>query len=160
LYILPEPDEERRNNDVVLIREGGCRSEQTFLVAVDVGEPDSGIRSATLEMLDQRGDYSVGGNSFIQVFFNPNQENVSLPLTLFPDNLPEGLEAFRATSAPFEGFPNFCPPTPGGAFATTEVRIVDNDCKKLQGPRKLYYSSQYFVCSCSCWLCAVQLYCQ
>jgi hypothetical protein len=130
VYTFTEPDVETPNNDVVLIREGGRRSEQTFLIAIDVGEPDSGIRSATLETLDQAGDYStVGGSSFIQVLFGPNQENVSLNLTFLPDLLPEGLEAFRATSTPSEGFPNFGPPTSGGAFATTEVRIVDNDCK-------------------------------
>jgi hypothetical protein len=130
VYTFTEPNAEIPNNDVVLIREGGRRSEQSFLVAIDVGEPDSGIRSATLETFDQAGDYStVGGTSFIQVFFGPNQENVSLPLTFFPDTLPEGLEAFRATSTPSGGFPNFGPPTSGGAFATTEVRIMDNDCK-------------------------------
>jgi hypothetical protein len=131
VYTFTEPDVETPNSDVLLIREGGRRSEQTFLVAIDVGEPDSGIRSATLETFDVAGDYNTaaGGGSFIQVFFGPDQENVSLPLTLFPDTLPEGLEAFRATSIPSEGFPNFGPPISGGAFATTEVRIMDNDCK-------------------------------
>jgi hypothetical protein len=118
------------NRDVVLIRESGRQSEQAFLVAIDVGEPDSGIRSATLETFAQAGDYStVTGGSFVQVFFGPNQENVSLPLTLFPDTLPEGLEGFRATSTPSQGFPNFMPPNSRGAFATTEVRILDNDSK-------------------------------
>jgi hypothetical protein len=132
-----EPDVETRNSDVMLIREGGRLSEQTFLVAVGIGEPDSGLRSATIETLDQRGDYSVTGSTganFFQVFFGPIQTNVSLPLTFFPDDLAEGTEAFRATSAPFEGFPNFGPPNSGGAFATTEVRFIDNDSKQLSLP--------------------------
>jgi hypothetical protein len=131
VYTFTEPDKEGPNNDVLLIREGGRQSEQTFLVAVDVGEPDSGIRSATRDRFGQDGDYSVGENNFIQVFFVPNQINVSLPLTFFPDNVTEGLEAFRATSAPFEGFPNFGPPITRGAFATTEIRIIDNDSKQV-----------------------------
>jgi hypothetical protein len=125
VYIFSEPDVEVGTQDVRLIREGGRLSEQTFLVGVNVGEPDSGRRSATF---DEPGDYTVGGG-FILVQFLPSQTSVSLPLTLFPDNFPEGLEAFRATSSPVEGFPNFGPPTSRGAFATTEVQIVDNDRK-------------------------------
>jgi hypothetical protein len=118
------------NGDVILIREGGRRSEQSFSIAVNVGVPDSGIRSATRKTSTQAGDYSVaGGTSFVQLFFGPNQENVSLLLTFFPDTLPEGLEAFRATSSRLEGFPTFGPPNSGGAFASTEVRIIDNDSK-------------------------------
>jgi hypothetical protein len=130
VYTFTEPDVEIANNDIVLIREGGRRSEQTFIIAIDVGEPDSGIRSATLDSLEQYqyGDYGTGGG-FTQVFFSPGRENVSFPLTFFPDSLPEGLEAFRATSTPQEGFPNFRPPNSGGAFASTEVRIMDNDSK-------------------------------
>jgi hypothetical protein len=132
MYTFTEPDVETENRDVVLIREGGRRTEQTFAVAVAVGEPDSGIRSATLgggTFVRTIDDYSIGGGSLIRVIFSPNQENVSLPLTLFPDTLPEGPEAFRATSRPFEGFPNFEFPTSRGAFATTEVLISDNDSK-------------------------------
>jgi hypothetical protein len=127
MYTFTEPDVETPNNDVVLIREGGRLTEQTFAVTVDVGEPDSGVRSATPETFGQAGDFSIRGGS--QLIFRPNQENVSLPLTLFPDTLPEGLEAFRATSTPSQGFPNFWPPNSGGAFATTEVLISDNDSK-------------------------------
>jgi hypothetical protein len=131
LYTFTEPNRDEPITDVILIREGGRLSEQVFVIGVNVGEPDSGIRSATLDIFNRTGDYGTStlDSSFIQVFFDPSRENVSLPLTLFSDNFPEGLEAFRATSSPVAGFPNFGPPTAGGAFATTEVRIVDNDRK-------------------------------
>jgi hypothetical protein len=129
VYSVSEPDTEEPNQDVILIREGGRLSEQTFIFGIDLGDPISGIRSATVETFNQAGDYSVGGSSFLVVSFSATASSVSLPLELIPDILPEGLEAFRATISPFEGFPHFGPPIIGGAFTNTEVRIIDNDCK-------------------------------
>ena len=48
--------------------------------------------------------------------FPPEDQNVILQVILFRDDLPEGTEAFRATSTPSQIFPNFGPPSMGGAF--------------------------------------------
>jgi hypothetical protein len=131
VYSVSEPDAEEPNQDIILIREGGRLSEQNFGLIVNVGEPNFGIRSATVETLDQAGDYSAGGGSVFVVSFRATELSIRFPLTLFPDNFPEGLEAFRATLSPLEGFPHFGPPISGGAFVNTEVRIIDNDCKYM-----------------------------
>ena len=61
--------------------------------------------------------------------FAPEDQNITLQVILFRDDLPEGTEAFRANSIPSQNFPNFGPPLMGGAFASTDVLIFDDDCK-------------------------------
>ena len=118
-------------NDIVLVREGGRLSEQTFQVAISVGDTMD-RPPATLEFDDEgRGDYSLAGNAadLIHLNFPPDQQNITLAVILFDDSLPEGTEAFRATSTTSPNFPNFGSPSMGGAFASTDVRIIDDDCK-------------------------------
>ena len=133
LYTFSEPSTTVENiSDVMLIREGGRQSEQTFFVSVDVAEPGSGVRPATPRTIDASGDYSVETTSgFSIVEFPPHLSSVSLPLTLLSDTIPEGLEAFKVTANPSEGFANFGNPQSGNAFAATEVQIVDNDCELI-----------------------------
>ena len=115
-------------NDIVLIREGGRLSEQTFQVAISVGGTID-RPPATLEFDDEeRADYRLTApRDFIATVFPPNVQNITLTVLLFDDDLPEGTEAFRATSTPSPDFPNFGPPSMGGAFASTDVFIIDND---------------------------------
>ena len=131
-YSFEEPEFEILVLDVVLIREGGRLSEQTFQIVVSVGGTID-TPPATLEFVDpDRGDYSLGLQAnFVTLLFRPSQQNTTLQLFLFSDDVPEGTEAFRATSTPSPGFPNFGAPSMGGAFASTEVFIADDDCKRV-----------------------------
>jgi hypothetical protein len=153
VYSFNEPEVVETSQEVTLIREGGRPSEQSFLVTVNVGGPDSGLRSATRATPEQSGDYGVGGEStFIFVLFPSSALSVPLPLQFFPDDSPEGLEAFRATANPTEGFPNFRPPALGLAFATTEVQITDNDgkstCTDVNSVTVFCCFSNMYSCSC------------
>ena len=130
-YDFGEPDFETLITNVTLIKEGGRLSEQTFSVSISVGEA-FGSPPATLEFFDEdSADYRILGaaTDFISLIFPPFQQNITFPFFLFGDEIPEGVETFRATSTPSQNFPNFGPPSMGGAFASTEVRIIDNDCK-------------------------------
>ena len=86
---------------------------------------------ATLEFVDEeRADYALAApRDFIILRFPPNQQNITLPIFLFGDTLPEGTEAFQAISTASPDSPNFDPPSMGGAFASTDVLIIDDDCK-------------------------------
>ena len=130
VYIFNEPNFETFVTDVVLVREGGHLSEQTFQVMISVQDTID-IPPATLEFDDEdRADYRLTSPAhFISLDFRPEQQNITLPLILFADNLPEGTEAFRATSSRSPNFPNFRPPSMGGAFASTDVLIIDDDGK-------------------------------
>ena len=136
-YFFDEPDFETIVNDIVLVREGGRRSEQTFQVSISVGGTIK-INPATLEFEDEdTADYRLASlTDFIALDFPPDRQSVTLTVILFRDDLPEGTEAFRATSTPSQNFPNFGPPSMGGAFASTVVLIFDDD-------RKL-------ACKCAC----------
>ena len=113
------------------MKEDNRVSEQTFGVGINVGNPQS-LPAATLETFDSSHnfDYSLSspGQSFVILTFHPNQQNVTLPFFLFADTLPEGTEAFRASSTSALEFPTFQPPV-ATAFASTEIQIIDNDCK-------------------------------
>ena len=129
-YSFDEPDFETIVNDIVLVREGGRLSEQTFQVLISVGDPVN-IPPAILEFDDEeRADYRlVTPSNFVRLNFPPDRQNITLSVILFNDDLPEGTEAFRVTSTPSPNFPNFGPPSMGGAFASTDVLIFDDDRK-------------------------------
>ena len=129
-YSFDEPDFETIVNDIVLVREGGRLSEQTFQVSISVGGTIN-INPATLEFEDEdTADYRLTAlQDFIALDFPPDRQNITLSVILFRDDLPEGTEAFRATSTPSQNFPNFAPPSMGGAFASTYVLIFDDDRK-------------------------------
>jgi hypothetical protein len=129
-YTLFEPTIDIQIHEVILVREGGRLSEQTFLVLIETDNPDSGVHPATAATVGQESDYSLGAD-FIQLPFFPQARNLSIPLQLYADELTEELEAFKLTSMPFEnlGFPSFGAPRRGLAFSTTEVQIADVNCK-------------------------------
>ena len=133
VYSFNEPSFETLITDIVLVREGGRRSEQTFQVTISVGGTIN-INPATLAFEDaDRADYRLTSSfHFIMLRFPPTLQNISFFYFLFHDELPEGTEAFRATSTPSQNFPNFGPPSMGGAFANTDVLIIDDD-RKLAG---------------------------
>ena len=130
VYSFNEPSFETIVNDISLVREGGRLSEQTFQVTISVGGTID-RPPATLEFEDEeRADYNLASPSnFIMLNFPPDQQNITLTVILSSDDLPEGTEAFRATYTPSQNFPNFGPPLMGGAFASTDVLIIDDDRK-------------------------------
>ena len=129
-YDFGEPDFETLITNVTLIKEGGRLSEQTFSVSISVGGTID-IPPATLEFVDEdSADYRITAPAnFVSLIFSPFEQNITFPFFLFGDEIPEGVEAFRATSTPSQNFPNFGPPSMGGAFASTDITIIDNDCK-------------------------------
>ena len=117
--------------NVTLVKEDGRVSEQTFGVGITVSNPQM-LSPATLEPDDTsfNFDYTLGipGQTFIVLQFLPNQQSITFEFFLNSDELPEGTEAFQASSTPGEGFPTFQAPITT-AFASTEIQIIDNDCK-------------------------------
>ena len=131
VYQYFEPDFLMYINDVTLVKEDGRVSEQTFGVGITVSNPHM-LTPATLED-DDTGinfDYTLGipGQTFTVLQFLPNQQSIRFDFFLNSDEFPEGTEAFQASSTPVEGFPTFQAPITT-AFASTEIQIIDNDCK-------------------------------
>ena len=118
-------------NNVTLVKEDGRVSEQTFGVNITVSDPQM-LSPATLRTDDTSAnyDYSLGirGQTFQVLQFLPNQQSITFVFFLNNDELPEGTEAFQASSTPVEGFPTFQAPITT-AFPSTEIQIIDNDCK-------------------------------
>ena len=87
------------NGPIYLAKENNVISEQTFLVVVQVSSsvpPGQSIQPATLD-----ADYrlSAPGTSVV-LQFGPVVQRINFLFTLFTDTLPEGTEAFLASSAP------------------------------------------------------------
>ena len=146
VYSFNEPDlsPETVIKDITLVREGGRLSEQTFWVDISVGNVIN-MPPATLEFDDEAGgDYSLAlQGKFITLELKPFKQSVTLTVFLFRDDLPEGTEAFRATSKPSANFPNFGPPSMGGAFASTEIHIIDDECKFVS--KNLMYTALFLL---------------
>ena len=118
-------------NNVTLVKEDGRVSEQTYGVGITVSSPQM-LSPATLDTDDTsiNFDYALGnsGQTFIILQFLPSQQSITFVFFLNSDELPEGTEAFQASSTPVEGFPTFQAPITT-AFPSTEIQIIDNDCK-------------------------------
>ena len=130
VYQYFEPDFVMLITSVTLVKEDGRVSEQTFSVGITVSNPQT-LPAATLETFDTsiNYDYSLGTpGSTLVLRFLPNQQSITFQFFLNSDDLPEGTEAFQASSTPVEGFPMFQAPITT-AFAATEIQIIDNDCK-------------------------------
>ena len=78
-YSFDEPDIETLFSDIVLVREGGRLSEQTFQVTVSVGGTIN-IAPATLEADDEdRADYRLTNSAdFVRLIFPPDRQNITL----------------------------------------------------------------------------------
>ena len=118
-------------NNVTLVKEDGRVSEQTFGVGITVSNPQM-LSPATLESFDTsiNFDYALNApeQTFTVLLFLPNQQSITFEFFLNNDELPEGTEAFQASSTPVVGFPTFQAPITT-AFPSTEIQIIDNDCK-------------------------------
>lgn len=136
IYTFLEPDFQLLVTEVTLIKEDDTISEQTFGVIVSVSNPTS-TPSASLESTDNATsfDYSLGSGD-TELRFPPNHQSIMFTFFLTPDDLPEGTEGFQAssTSASSSTFPTFQSPLNSDipdprAFLSTEIQIIDNDCK-------------------------------
>ena len=87
------------NGPVFLAKEDNVTSEQTFLVVIQTSgsvPPGKFIEPATLGV-----DYRLPGSTTVVVLqFPPRFQRINFPFTLLFDTLPEGTEAFLASSAP------------------------------------------------------------
>ena len=128
VYTFIEPGFTRVFSDVTLIKENRT-SEQTFLVAVTVSNPASALRAATLDGGgNSSADYRLTSpGNLITLLFPPTRQSIALSFFLISDDLPEGTEAFQASSTPVEDTPNFQPPITNTAFQNTEIRIIDDE---------------------------------
>lgn len=136
--MFPEPSVERRiSNEVLIEKQDGVISEQTFPVVFEVrsATPNTAILPATLSttvdgvVVDN--DYLINNpdGDFVVVEFPPDMQILDFSFTLFPDLLPEGTEAFQASAQPLENpeAPAFLAPSAGVLFASTFIIIEDDD---------------------------------
>ena len=131
VYQYFEPDSLMLITNVTLVKEDNRVSEQTFGVNITVSDPQM-LSPATLrtDNTSTNYDYSLGirGQTFQVLQFLPSQQSITFNFLLNSDEVPEGTEAFQASSTPVEGFPTFQAPITT-AFPSTEIQILDNDCK-------------------------------
>ena len=89
------------NGPIYLAKEDNVISEQIFSVVVQVSSSvpqGQSIQPATLDA-DYRLSAASGVTSVV-LQFGPMVQRINFPFTLFSDTLPEGTEAFLASSAP------------------------------------------------------------
>ncbi len=139
-YFEPEIVQTQFEN-VTLIKEDNRVSEQTFGIQITFDDPGQGINPATLQQLGKVDgfDYVINnpGVNVMTLAFRPDQSAITIRLSLFPDELAEGSEGFRAgigsAAAPFTTFqlpsPTTRPRPMPPAFPDTLIRILDTDCK-------------------------------
>ena len=125
-YTYFEPDEDILIMNVTIVKEASQLSEQQYSLNVTVSSPTTdGLHPAMLETAAEFGDYGLHGGSFRTLVFHPDQQEIVFLFSLFGDEMPEGVEAFRATISTVGGTPTFRAPTM--ALLTTTIRIMDND---------------------------------
>ena len=128
------------NGPIYLAKENNVTSEQTFLVVVQVSSsvpPGQSIQPASLDS-DYRLSAALGVTSVVPQF-GPLMQRINFQFTLLTDTLPEGTEAFLASSAPGDSaqlpdgrtvpVPTYLNPIK--LFAESFVIIEDDDCEYL-----------------------------
>ncbi len=138
MYTFPEPQFETEIfGEVFIEKQDGRITEQTYPVVFEVrmATPNPTIRFASLSTVV---DGVVINNDFVvdtpdRVFivreFPPGEQTLEFSFTLFPDDFPEGTEAFQASAQPSEdpNDPAFLAPSAGVLFASTFIIIEDDD---------------------------------
>ena len=108
-----------------MVKENNRLTEQRFDVRINLGTIAGTISSAT-EGKDYATDLIY---NTIVVPFLASQQNITLNLRLFPDDIAEGNEGFILTSSPSGDIP-YNLPSPGSVvFRTVTVVIRDDDRK-------------------------------
>lgn len=134
-YTFVEP-REPRNVTISLEKQDGRRTEQTFLISVvaSASSPNAKITPATISSVEADGsvnnnDYSIStpGDNTVLVIFRPEEQTVEFELTLYPDNVTEGLEGFRVERLRDFTGPPFLPPTSDALLSS--IFILIDECK-------------------------------
>ena len=127
------------NGPIYLVKENNVISEQSFLVSMQVTDSapsGTSIQPATLEV-----DYrlAVARQTSVTRPFLASVRRISFQFTLFPDDLPEGNEAFRASISPqdtrmnpdgsIETFPTFLNPN---SLASEIFVVIEDDDHKFE----------------------------
>ena len=120
---------------VLLEKQDGRVSEQTFLIAVEASAttPNASIPSATLSTMSSNNDYSIAGpgESRVTLIFRPENQTIDFEFTLYPDSINEGLEAFQlgTSRGSMNGVtgPTFATPSPGVLFSSSFVLIDEGE---------------------------------
>lgn len=159
LYRFQEPANESLTTEVTLVKEGNRESEQTFGVVVTVSDPGGILQAASIQASNESiYDYRLFiPSTFILLLFPSAVQSVTFSFFINADELPEGTEAFRASSTPFEGFATFQAPITDSAHQTTTIEILDNDCELLDIINLFFITlnfSQY------CWIWIWWILCQ
>ena len=135
-YTFQEPQFETEIDSVVFLeKQGGRISEQCYVVIVDLNKvtPNANIQPATLSTVDADNDYIVSTpGAYVAVLeFSPDAQHLDFPFILFPDDVAEGTEAFRASLQPSENLlhPAFTDPSAGVLYSSTYIHIIDDDCE-------------------------------
>ncbi len=95
--------EVENTHPVTIIKGAGNVTEQTIVVAVNLVQtvpPGSGFDVATPS--DENGDNDVlfGQDSSVLAFIPPGDDRITVPFTIFSDELPENTEAAQLTLEP------------------------------------------------------------
>ena len=157
-YTFPEPQFETETFGVVFLeKENGRISEQEFRVVFEVSTvtPNSNIRPATILTRDAFGtiinnDYVLldPDQTVIISYFLPSAQTLEFVFTLLPDEIPEGTEAFHASSSPSEGadYADYTIPTElNTLFAETFIIIEDDDRELYMRIRLCVLPSCFFL---------------
>ena len=148
------------NGPIHLVKE--VISEQTFLVFIQVTDSapsGTNIQPATLDV-----DYRLASADQTNVIetFPASEQRIAFPFTLFPDTLPEGNEAFRASVSPeatrvrpdgsIETFPTFLNPE---SLASEIFVVIEDDDRKFEiSATFIMYASAFVIIFSYCnWLC-------
>ena len=153
------------NGPIYLAKENGVISEQSFLLSIQVTDSapsGTNIQPATLD-----ADYCISapGLTSVTLTFLATEnmiavQMINFPFTLFPDTLPEGNEAFRASVSPqdtqmmpdgtFATFPTFLNPE---SLASETFVIIEDDDRKFEIFAILFPFTSSIIFSYYNWLC-------
>ena len=139
-----------QNGPIYLVKEDNVTSEQTFLVSIQVTDSaPANVQPATIEV-----DYrlAVTGTTSITRTFLANERRIPFPFTLLPDTLPEGNEAFQASSSPedsrvrpdgtIEMFPTYLNPI---RLASEVFITIEDDDRKFEIPSVLIMCTSSYL---------------
>ncbi len=128
-------------------------TEQSFLVIFEASAktPNVNITAATISSLNDDGsvndnDYSISalGENSVVVLFPTENQSINFTITLYPDSITEGLEAFQIERRRDFAGPPFRPPRSNAFFLSSFIIIAECKSHRYQSRVKLYISMYNF----------------
>ena len=148
------------NGPIYLAKEDNVISEQTFLLSIQVTDSAPSGTSTQPATLDIDYRLSLPGRTSVTLPFLTRDQMIDFPFTLFPDDLPEGTEAFRASVSPqdtrvvpdgsTETFPTFLNPE---SLASEIFVVIEDDDRKFEIFAILFPFTSSIIFSYYNWLC-------